>query len=85
MIQEASVTGLVRTVLIIIGVIFLLRLLGRVMMAKREMEKENHRRKSERAFENERKKKLKNFGKVTISKKSKPESNEDYVDFEEVD
>ena len=85
MIHEASVTGLFRTVLIIIGVLFLLRLLGRVMTARREMEKENSKRREEKAFEKERKNKLKDFGKVTISNKSNSNSKNDYVEFEEVD
>lgn len=84
MTDQASVTGLIRTVLIIIGVLFLLRLLGRVMLAKKEMDKENRRRRQERAFEKEKANKLKNFGKVTISDKSKPDSDEEYVDYEEV-
>lgn len=85
MIQEASVTGLFRTILIIIGVIFLLRLLGRVMTSKREMDKENSRRREEKAFDQERKNKLKNFGKTTLSKPPKSSSKEDFVDYEEVD
>ena len=85
MIHEASVTGLFRTILIIIGVVFLLRLLGRVLTARREMEKENSNRREEKAFEKERKNKLKDFGKVTITKKSNSNSKDDYVEFEEVD
>ena len=85
MIQEASLTGLIRTVLIIIGVFFLLRFFGRLMMAKREMENENRRRKAERAFDKERKDKLKNFGKVSISDPKASSSDEEYVDYEEVD
>ena len=85
MIQEASVTGLVRTILIIIGVFFLLRLLGRVLTAKREMDKENARRREEKSFDQERNSKLKNFGKTTLSKPPKSNLKEDYVDYEEVD
>ena len=49
------------------------------------MEKENQRVKQEKAFEKEKKKKLKNFGKVSITKNPKRQSNEDYTDYEEVD
>lgn len=85
MVHEASITGLFRTLLILVGVFFLLKFLGRFMIAKREMEKEKARLQQERSFEKEKKNKLKNFGKVTISSKPGPKSNEDYVDFEEVD
>lgn len=85
MIQEASVTGLIRTVLIIIGILFILRLVGRIMIAKREMDKENQRRRNEKAFEKEKAQKLKNFGKTTISSQPHHSSNEDYTNFEEVE
>ncbi|MCB0476769.1 MAG: hypothetical protein KDC84_01315 [Crocinitomicaceae bacterium] len=85
MIQEASVTGLIRTILIIVGVLVVLRLIGRIMMAKREMENENRQRRAEKAFEKERQQKIQNFGKVNISDRPANSSNEDYVDYEEVD
>lgn len=84
MIYEASVTGLIRTILIIIGVMVVLRIIGRIMVARREMEKENQRRKAEKAFEKEKQHKINNFGKVKISDKSSTSSDEDYVDYEEV-
>ena len=85
MIQEASVTGLIRTILIIVGVLVVLRLIGRIMMAKREMENENRQRRAEKAFEKERQQKIQNFGKVNSSDRPANSSNEDYVDYEEVD
>ncbi|MEZ4936947.1 MAG: hypothetical protein R2799_05070 [Crocinitomicaceae bacterium] len=85
MIQEASVTGLIRTILIIVGVLVVLRLIGRIMMAKRQMENENRQRRAEKAFEKERQQKIQNFGKVNISDRPANSSNEDYVDYEEVD
>ncbi len=67
MIVEASITGLFRTVLIILGAFVLLRFLGQLMMAKRNMEEERRLNRNKRNFEDERAQKLKNFGKVTIS------------------
>ncbi len=84
MIQEASVTGLIRTILIIVGVLVFLRFLGRLMVAKRTMDAENKRRKAEKAFDKERKEKLKNFGKVSISDRPSSSDDEEYVDYEEV-
>lgn len=80
-----SVTGLFRTLLIIIGVFVLLRFIGQLMQAKRNVEAEcrdNHaRRESDRA----RHESQRNFGKTTISKIGKSKyRDEDYTDFEEL-
>jgi len=50
-IVEASITGLFRTVLIILGAFVLLRFLGQLMMAKRNMEEERKINERQRAFE----------------------------------
>lgn len=83
MIVEASITGLFKTILIIIGVLVLLRFLGRVMIAKRSLDQERADIQREKEFVKERNSKLKNFGKVTISK-SKPKGDITDVDYEEV-
>ena len=49
------------------------------------MENENRQRRAEKAFEKERQQKIQNFGKVNISDRPANSSNEDYVDYEEVD
>ena len=67
MLVTASITGLFKTILIILGAFVLLRFLGQVMMAKRNMEEERRLNRNKRNFEDERAQKLKNFGKVTIS------------------
>lgn len=85
MVEQASVTGLIRTVLIIIGVLVVLRLIGRIMIARRAMDEENRRKRADKAFEKERQHKIKNFGKVRISDSKRSSSDEDYVDYEEVD
>lgn len=89
MIVEASITGLFRTVLIILGAFVLLRFLGQLMMAKRNMEEERKINERQRAFDTERSQKLRNFGKVNILARSKRKTGisdqaED-VDYEEID
>lgn len=89
MVVEASIAGLFRTVLIILGAFVLLRFLGQLMMAKRNMEEERKINERQRAFEKERSQKLRNFGKVNILTKSKRKTGisqqaED-ADYEEID
>ncbi len=86
---EASITGLFRTVLIILGAFVLLRFLGQLMMAKRNMEEERKINERQRAFDKERSQKLRNFGKVNILARNKRKTGisdqaED-VDYEEID
>ncbi len=89
MIVEASITGLFRTVLIILGAFVLLRFLGQLMMAKRNMEEERKINERQRTFDKERSQKLRNFGKVNILARNKRKTGisdqaED-VDYEEID
>ena len=89
MIVEASITGLFRTVLIILGAFVLLRFLGQLMMAKRNMEEERKIIERQRTFDKERSQKLRNFGKVNILARNKRKTGisdqaED-VDYEEID
>ena len=83
MVVEASISGLFKTILILIGVLVLLRFLGRVMIAKRNLDQEREDLAREKAFAKERNEKLRNFGKVTISK-SHPKGDVQDVDYEEV-
>ena len=53
MIVEASVTGIFRTILIIVGTLALLRFLGRIMIAKRNLEEERSILKAQRKQEKE--------------------------------
>lgn len=66
MIAEASISGLFKTILIIIGAIVLLRFIGQLMIAKRNMEEERSLNERQRQADRERSEKLKNFGKVNI-------------------
>lgn len=84
-IVEASITGLFKTLLILIGVLVLLRFLGRVMIAKRSLDQERADLAREKAFVRERNEKLRNFGKVTVSKtKAAPKGDIQDVDYEEI-
>lgn len=91
MIVEASVTGIFRTILIIVGTLALLRFLGRIMIAKRNLEEERSILKAKRKQEKELEKIKKRFGKKDIVNdnsnsnhlKINPNKVED-VDFEEI-
>lgn len=80
---EASISGLFKTILILIGALVLLRFLGRVMIAKRNLDQERADLAREKAFVKERNEKLKNFGKVSVSK-SAPKGDVQDVDYEEI-
>jgi len=88
MVVTASITGLFKTILIILGAFVLLRFLGQVMMAKRNMEEERRLNRNKRTFDEEHERKLKNFGKISIlkgnSRKSKGMSDAEDVEYEEV-
>lgn len=90
MIAEASIVGIFKTVLLILGAFVLLRFLGQLMIAKRNMEEERMLNKKHRDVEAERNQKLKDFGKTSIlnAKKKSPTKKEgDFiqdVDYEEM-
>ena len=82
-IAEASMSGLFRTILLIIGAIVALRFIGQLMIARRNLAEQNDLAEKERKFQRERQEKLRNFGKVTISKTEQSSNTQD-VDFEEI-
>jgi hypothetical protein len=89
MVVAASITGVVKTLLIILGGAVLLRFLGQLMIAKRNMEEERNIHKRQRELEKERTEKMKKFGKTSIigggkAKKEKIIDGIEDVDFEEV-
>jgi len=86
MIVEASLPGLIRTLLIIGGVFLLLRFLGQFMIAKRNMEEERDINSKKRNFNEQKAKAKGDIGKTKIlrNKKSGESSIED-VEFEEID
>ncbi|MCJ8290070.1 MAG: hypothetical protein HRT58_10435 [Crocinitomicaceae bacterium] len=82
---EASFTGLIRTVLIIIGVFIVVRFLGQMMNAKRNMAEQEHMKSQENNLKTERERTAKNLGKTSVIKKGRSSSNDiEDVDFEEI-
>lgn len=84
MVAEASISCLFKTILIILGALVLLRFLGRVMIAKRNLDQERADLSREKEFVRERNQKLKDYGKVSVTK-SKPKGDVQDVDYEEVE
>jgi hypothetical protein len=87
MVVEASVTGVLKTILMILGAFVLLRFLGQLMIAKRNMEEERKLNQRSRKIENDRKEKLKNFGKVNVIRPTQsktPKNDVEDTDFEEI-
>ncbi|PWL24696.1 MAG: hypothetical protein DCO96_12905 [Fluviicola sp. XM-24bin1] len=86
MIAEASLTGVIRMVFIIIGVLIVLRFVGQLMLAKRNIEEEKELDRQKKAQDAEAKRKKKNLGRTQIlgKRKSSNDGIED-VEFEEVD
>lgn len=85
MVVEASIPGLFRTLLIIVGVIVLLRFIGQLIRAKNNMEEERRLNEMQRKAETEREQKFKNFGKTqVISNPSNKIQDVEDVDFEEL-
>ena len=81
-----SITGLFRTVLIILGVMVVLRLIGQLMMARRNADAEREMLKREREQVHSASEARKNFGKTTVSRIDKGKLDKaEYTDFEEVD
>jgi hypothetical protein len=82
MIITASFTGVIKTVLILIGVLVILRIIGRTMIAKRNLEHERDLINREREFEKKKDFVRKNQGKTSILSKGKIQAED--ADFEEV-
>ena len=67
-VESASLVGIVKTVLIIIGSMVVLRFIGQLMIAKRNADEERALNKRVSDLEKERLYKMKNFGKIKIQK-----------------
>ena len=86
MIVQASIPGLFRTLVIIVGVFLLLRFLGQFMIAKRNIEEEREMNKNKQNFKSQKTKAANNIGKTRILKKNKPnQSSIEDVEFEEIE
>ncbi len=87
MLVEASITGLFRTLLIIAGAFVLLRFIGRLMVAKRNLDAERELNARQRKADQMKQETYKKFGKTTILKsgESSTKSTSNYGDAEDVD
>ena len=85
MIGILSITGLFRTLLILIGAFVLIRFLGQLMNAKRNMEAERRANEQDRLFAKEKAKKQQKMGKTEILKNEQLKGAIQDVDFEEID
>ncbi|GAB5418502.1 MAG: hypothetical protein Crog4KO_02590 [Crocinitomicaceae bacterium] len=85
-VAEASITGVFKMVFIIIGALVVLRFVGQLMMAKRNIAEEKELDRRKKANEAEAKRKKKHLGKTQIlgKKQSSNDGIED-VEFEEID
>ncbi|MCR9172821.1 MAG: hypothetical protein NXI10_10030 [bacterium] len=85
-VAEASLTGAIRMILIIIGVLVVLRFLGQLMIAKRNIAEEKELDRQKKAFDAEAKRKKRNLGRTKIiGKRQTSKDGIEDVDFEEVD
>jgi len=84
MIAEASVVGVFRTLLILIGLFIVLRFLGRLATAKRNQDAVNALEEEKRKFKAEKERINKNLGKTKISGNSSGNSDIEDVEFEEL-
>ena len=79
-----SIAGFFKMVLMIIGGLIVLRLIGQLLSAKRNMEEERRMNQANRQFETEKKEKLKTFGRTRIVKKDEVKGGVQDVDYEEI-
>ncbi|MCO5269154.1 MAG: hypothetical protein M9897_09695 [Brumimicrobium sp.] len=77
-----SITGLFRTILIIIGVIVIMRFIGRLMMARRQQEADNKFQREKEAFLKEKKRSEAQLGQTRVIPKRNIEAED--ADFEEI-
>ncbi|MBI1836281.1 MAG: hypothetical protein HYR91_03340 [Flavobacteriia bacterium] len=91
MIVQASINGVIKIVLMILGAFVLLRFLGQLAVAKRNMEEERSLSERQRKYSKEKERVFKSFGKTSVISNSKTKSNQhakngvEDVDFEEID
>ncbi len=85
MVAEASIVGAFKMIAMVVGVFVLVRFLGQMMNAKRNMADQETDKVDRENLKNAREQTKKNLGKTKIlSKKDRSNDVED-IDFEEVD
>jgi len=80
-----SLTGVLRTILIIVGVIVIARFIGNLMIAKRNVDEQRRMKEDQVRQDKMVEEAKKNYGKTSLTNfKDDPKSGE-FVDFEEID
>ncbi|NRA12994.1 MAG: hypothetical protein HRT57_13655 [Crocinitomicaceae bacterium] len=85
-IAEASVTGLIRMLLLIVGAFVLLRIVGQWLNNKNNSDESKRQKESKKRFEQEKKRKKQSLGKTNVLRQDPSKDNDfEDVDFEEID
>lgn len=79
-----SITGLFKTLLILIGAFVVLRFFGQLMIAKRNLAEEKEMKEREKRFEREKRDKERTLGKTQVLRGGNPKEDVQDVDFEEM-
>ena len=81
-----SIIGLMRTLLIILGVLFLLQIISKTARARKNVANQERMKNEEGKSKSTVNEARRNYGKTSIDKVDKNKlSDNDYTDFEEVD
>ncbi len=83
MVVVASVTGVVKIILILLGTMVVLKYLGQLMIAKRNMAEQNRFREEQNNIQKQKQHFERNKGKISILRNVNPRDVKD-VDYEEV-
>ena len=85
-VSEASIIGLFKMIFIIIGALIVLRFVGQLMNAKRNIHDEQKMNDSQKRFNSEKKRKKEHLGKTQVLGKDQNNGNDiEDVEFEEID
>jgi len=82
---EGSLVGAVKTILLIIGVFVVLKFIGQLMNAKRNLDEDQKFKENKKAFDELKKKSEQNQGKIQLTDKKKTAKDyNNYTDYEEI-
>ncbi len=79
-----SISGLFKTILLIIGAFVLLRFIGQLMIAKRNIDEEKKLNDLQDKIKKQKEFVERNTGKIKISKNSSSKDESSYVEYEEI-
>jgi len=76
----------IKNLIFILGIILLMRFIGKMMSARRNINEQNKHKQTQADISIEKEKAKRNFGRTTVEKVDQKSKNDsDYTDFEEVD